>query len=162
MDTHSWTEVHQRDEDGQPIYYTVFTSNSNPSLPPDCCVVDHRRIPGRVEGFRIIEWPRKEADARQPRLCAAAQCYVQRREGKEIPLGYSNKQGWWFPEQAESQYGCCQALTRPSRSRPLVLLRHCKTLRHIAEMYGVVETHLRRYVQAMNHKEKEGAPHERC
>jgi hypothetical protein len=76
-------------------------------------------------------------------LEAAIKTYLARQSQEESPLGEFDRGGRWYPYQDERRE-CCRAIRSPSRAFPYSLLKHCMTLRHVANLYGVDEGELRR------------------
>jgi len=69
--------------------------------------------------------------------------YLQRRDRESDPLGGFDRAGRWYPCEAEFRE-CCRTIREPSRNYPYSLLVHCRSLRHVAHLYGVDESELRR------------------
>jgi len=69
--------------------------------------------------------------------------YLQRRDRESDPEGEFDRAGRWYPSDEELQE-CCYSIRSPSRNWPYSLLLHCRTLRHVAHLYGVDEQELRR------------------
>jgi len=79
----------------------------------------------------------------QQRLQAAVWEYEDRRERRTHPNGHTDKGGRWYPSDAESQ-PCCRGVRGPTRSFPWSLMLHCRTLKHVASLYGVDEADLQK------------------
>lgn len=77
-------------------------------------------------------------------LETAVQVYIDRKLGTS-PVGATDKQGRWYPSDAEWQ-SCCSLIRSPSAVWQWSLYKHCHTLPHIATMYGVDESELRKAV----------------
>lgn len=75
------------------------------------------------------------------RLEEARQTYIERRRKSSHPLGIWISRGW-FPDFIEHRE-CCDLVRRPTMSYPKSLMRHCRTLKHIANLYGVPLSDLR-------------------
>lgn len=92
---------------------------------------------------------------------AAVRCYIARQERKDHPSGEFDKAGRFYP--AGSTYGgdgeewqeCCAPIRTPSRSWPYTYMTHCRSLPHVANLYGVDAVKLRRKVREMKQKEEE-------
>jgi len=69
--------------------------------------------------------------------------YLQRRDRVAHPQGEFDNGGRWYPSDEERRE-CCRTIRPPSRNWPYSLLWHCRTLRHVAHLYGVDETELRK------------------
>ena len=78
-------------------------------------------------------------------LTEAVQTYHARRDRVSHPQGAFDKAGRWYPNKGEVR-PCCQSIREPSRRYPYSLLRHCRSIRHIARLYDVSEGELRRAV----------------
>jgi hypothetical protein len=76
------------------------------------------------------------------RLQQAVHEYGDRLERNTHPDGRPDKGGRWYPSDAEYQ-ACCRGLRGPSRSYPWSLMIHCRSLKHIANLYNVDEDALR-------------------
>jgi len=72
--------------------------------------------------------------------------YLQRRDRESDPEGKFDRAGRWYPSDEECQ-DCCASIRSPSRKWPYSLLVHCRSLRHVAHLYGVDEKELRRYAR---------------
>jgi len=62
--------------------------------------------------------------------------YQARQSRQKHPDGTFDNGGRWYPSAEEEQV-CCRRIRTPSRRWPYSLLTHCRTLRHIAKLYGV-------------------------
>lgn len=72
-------------------------------------------------------------------LAEAALAYIQRERGLEEPRGrWKGAPGFspWHPAPEERR-DCCEDIRPPSYGYPDTLLRHCRTLKHVACLYGV-------------------------
>lgn len=56
-----------------------------------------------------------------------------RLAGGTYPIGKYNDHGIWHPSPFE-HCECCDRIQTPSRNRPLTLLKHCRTLRHVKNL----------------------------
>jgi len=79
-------------------------------------------------------------------LAAAVHEYLDRQSGACKPEGKNDKAGRWYPSAAE-WCPCCDDIRAPSRLWPSSLYVHCRSMKHIAELYGVDVTELRRAVR---------------
>jgi len=68
--------------------------------------------------------------------------YLNRRDRESDPEGSFDSAGRWYPSDEERQE-CCRTIREPSRKWPYSLLVHCRSLRHVARLYGVDEQTLR-------------------
>ncbi len=85
-------------------------------------------------------------------LTQAAQAYIARRDRKDHPDGEFDKGGRWYPSEAEKQ-PCCRSIRPPSRAWPNSLNSHCRTLKHVARLYGVDEKALRQRVREVEEED---------
>ncbi len=84
--------------------------------------------------------------AEKTSLELAIECYARRQNRAEHPDGKFDKGGRWYPSEAEVQV-CCSRIRTPSRTWPYSLMRHCRSVEHVAKLYGVSVTELRRVVR---------------
>jgi hypothetical protein len=77
----------------------------------------------------------------------AAAEYIARQDRKHHPHGKFDNGGRWFPSDFEER-NCCAGIRQPSRSWPYSLMTHCRTMEHVANMYGVEIKLLRKAVAA--------------
>jgi hypothetical protein len=84
-------------------------------------------------------------------LLDAVTCYTDRKNRTTHPDGSTDNGGRWYPDASERQ-DCCAHVRSPSRSYPWSLMLHCRTAGHIAALYGVDETALRRAVRQQTPK----------
>jgi hypothetical protein len=80
-------------------------------------------------------------------IADAVRTFLARQAREEHPAGKFDRGGRWYPAEAEAQ-PCCARIRTPSRSWPYSLLVHCRTLEHVAALYGVDVAELRRAVRA--------------
>ena len=66
----------------------------------------------------------------------AVECYLSRQNRKEVPSGYCDDEGRWFPFGKERK-ACCKRVIQPTRMWTRSLLTHCRTMDHVAHLYGV-------------------------
>jgi hypothetical protein len=81
--------------------------------------------------------------AENPALYRAAIDYLERKAGKRYPAGRTDNGGRWYPAEAES-CGCCSSVRSPSRAFPWSIFKHCFSIGHVAELYGVPAIDVRR------------------
>jgi len=62
--------------------------------------------------------------------------FIKRSHRINNPSGSFDKQGRWYPDKSE-RHSCCDAIRSPSTSYPYSLMSHCRTKKHIAELYKV-------------------------
>lgn len=78
----------------------------------------------------------------------AAREYISRRDRTSHPTGKFDKQGRWYPVDAE-RCECCNAVRSPSKNYPYSYMTHCRTMGHVANLFGVSEKDLRKEVKRM-------------
>ncbi|SHH88764.1 hypothetical protein SAMN02745135_02557 [Caloranaerobacter azorensis DSM 13643] len=79
------------------------------------------------------------------RVVEAAKEYLARKERKVHPEGYFDNGGRWFPSENEKLI-CCSNIRRPSVSWPYSLMKHCRTMGHVAGLFGVLKKDVMRYL----------------
>jgi len=79
-------------------------------------------------------------------LKAAAACYKRRKARLEHPRGEFDKRGRFYPSDAE-KCDCCKSVRRPTAQWPYSLMLHCRTMEHIAHLFGVDIKDLRREIR---------------
>lgn len=72
----------------------------------------------------------------------AAQEYLNRKSRATHPSGRTDNGGRWLPSESE-KCDCCDRIRTPSRAYPWSLMLHCRTAKHIANLYGVSEKELK-------------------
>lgn len=85
----------------------------------------------------------------------AAEEYRKRKSRGKHPDGQFDGGGRWYPSAPERQ-DCCSRIRQPSRSYPYSLMVHCRTARHVAQLYGVPEAELRSKLVRKQAPEREG------
>ena len=75
------------------------------------------------------------------KLMEARQTYIERRRKSAHPLGIWRERKW-FPDSLEHRE-CCDQVRQPTMTYPYSLMRHCRTLKHISNLYGVPVSDLR-------------------
>ena len=76
-------------------------------------------------------------------LQTAVVTYRARQERREHPEGRRDNGGRWRPTENERQE-CCNGVRSPTRAWPWSLMLHCRTAQHIANLYGVDASELRK------------------
>lgn len=76
-------------------------------------------------------------------LAAAVACFHARQTRQQHPDGKFDGAGRWYPSASEEQE-CCSRIRSPSRAYPYSYMVHCRTADHIAHIYGVSATDIRR------------------
>lgn len=84
-------------------------------------------------------------------LVLAAKHYIARRAGNPIfrPDGYFDNAGRWWPFEVEEQ-PCCYSIRKPSRNWCYSYLRHCCSILHVSQLFGVDQLDLRRQIKQMS------------
>lgn len=77
---------------------------------------------------------------------AAAAAYIARQQRREHPAGKFDNAGRWQPSAAE-RCDCCDRVRTPSRAYKYSLMVHCRTMAHIANLYGVSVQDVRKAVR---------------
>lgn len=85
---------------------------------------------------------------------AAIHCYYKRQERNEHPSGGFDNAGRWYPDE-EEKCDCCYGLRAPSRAFPYPLMTHCRTINHVANLFGVDATQMKRHILSFNKLKKE-------
>ena len=75
-------------------------------------------------------------------ITEAVICYLQRQARYDHPDGHGDNGGRWYPSDSERQ-ACCNSIREPSRSFPWSLMTHCRTLKHICNLFKVDEKEVR-------------------
>ena len=80
------------------------------------------------------------------RLQEAMQEYYARRARQSHPAGIFDKAQRWHPTK-EERCECCETIRSPTRAWPYSLMLHCRTIGHVAALYGVDVGELQRAVR---------------
>ena len=75
--------------------------------------------------------------------------YIRRRDRLRHPDGRTDSGGRWYPYPNEQQ-PCCESVRSPSRSYPWSYMTHCRSLGHVALLYGVEEKLVRQCLLKKN------------
>lgn len=78
-----------------------------------------------------------------PVILAAAQTFIDRSDRLEHPHGQFDNARRWYPDAGE-RCECCEHIRRPSRGYPFSWMKHCRSAVHLANLYDVDATLLRR------------------
>jgi len=68
--------------------------------------------------------------------------WVLREMRMTLPGGKFDAAGRWYPSEDERQE-CCRDVPEPTETCPHPLLVHCRSLGHVARLFGVNEQTLR-------------------
>lgn len=79
----------------------------------------------------------------------AAREYISRRDRVTNPDGKFDKQGRFYPSEAET-CSCCRAVRSPSKRFPYSYMVHCRTITHVAHLFGVDLSELRKEVKRLD------------
>jgi hypothetical protein len=82
------------------------------------------------------------------KLTEAANEWHNRKIGRTYPDGKFDIAKRWWPSIGEEKL-CCRNIRTPSRAFPFSLLRHCRTVLHIAHLYYVDPDELRRRIKEL-------------
>lgn len=94
-------------------------------------------------------------------LDLAIKTYTDRRDRLAHPSGSFDRAGRFYPDTDEWRH-CCAAVRGPSRAYPYAYMLHCRTLAHVAALYGVDAGTLRAALRAVNPRlapKREGGDH---
>jgi hypothetical protein len=86
---------------------------------------------------------------------AAYQEYEARQDRRKHPEGTFDKAGRWYPTEAEHQ-DCCNGVRNPSRSHPYSRMTHCRSIPHVAAVFGVDPKELRKCARQHRPPNREG------
>ncbi len=78
-----------------------------------------------------------------PKAMEAFETWKRRQSRSEHPRGRFDNGGRWYPSDEEWQ-PCCRGVRSPSRAYPYSYLTHCRSIEHVASLYGVDPAALRR------------------
>lgn len=82
----------------------------------------------------------------ESQLGKAVKCYIDRQNRDEHPSGYFDNVKRWKPFSYE-RCECCNGIRSPSMGFPFSLMVHCRSITHIAQLYEVDESMLRKAVK---------------
>ena len=89
-------------------------------------------------------------------LTAALYEWKRLQDRRQHPDGFFDKQGRWYPSEYE-RCECCDKIRSPSRAFPYSYNRHCRSVEHVANKFGVDVKALRRETRACSLVRKEVA-----
>ena len=95
-----------------------------------------------------IKWQKLSAK-RKERLDQACQEYFNRKARISHPDGEFDRGGRWYADETEEQ-DCCKSIRNPSRSYPYSMNLHCRSLEHVACLFGVDRSFLRKLAKSQN------------
>ncbi len=78
---------------------------------------------------------------------SAVQMYLGRQARMQHPVGRFDGGGRWYPDREREAQPCCSHIRTPSRAWPFSLIKHCRSVQHVASLCGVNATELRRAVR---------------
>lgn len=73
----------------------------------------------------------------------------RRQRRLENPDGTFDNAGRWFPSP-EEHCPCCNAIRTPSRHWPYSLVKHCRSVQHVANLCGMSASDLRKEIRRRN------------
>jgi len=73
--------------------------------------------------------------------------YLGRKDRSRHPKGTFDNAGRWYPADEEHRE-CCTSVRSPSRAYPYSYMTHCRSIDHVARLYGVDVAELRKAVRA--------------
>jgi hypothetical protein len=78
-------------------------------------------------------------------IMQAVKCFMDRQLRTENPSGYFDNAKRWYPHETE-ECKCCSYIRTPSRAYPFSIMTHCRTVNHIANLYKIDVTELRKAI----------------
>lgn len=90
----------------------------------------------------------KITSAENSEVLTAARLFVSRKNRESHPQGEFDKQKRFYPNQSELQ-DCCSEIRRPSAAYPFSLMVHCRSAKHIANMFDVSEKELKKIAKTL-------------
>ena len=88
------------------------------------------------------------------KLDKAAREYLARQARESHPKGEFDNAQRFYPSQQEHQ-DCCDDIRPPSRTYPFSLIKHCRSIEHVANLFEVDVTELRHRVRELKAIETE-------
>jgi len=82
-------------------------------------------------------------DEKTAMLCQAYYEYKRRKDRLSHPDGTFDNKSRWYPSSSEVRK-CCLKIRNPSAKWPYSLMKHCRSLIHVANLYGVDPSELRK------------------
>ena len=80
-------------------------------------------------------------------VVAAAACWRRRRNRQEHPDGTFDRAKRWYPSDTERQ-DCCNRVRGPSRAWPYSYMTHCRSVDHVAALFDLPVSVVRRATRA--------------
>ena len=96
-----------------------------------------------------IKWQKLSAK-RKERLEQACQEYHNRKARISHPCGKFDNAGRWYPDKSIEEKDCCKSIRSPSRSYPYSMNLHCRSLDHVASLFEVDRSFLRKLAKSQN------------
>lgn len=72
--------------------------------------------------------------------------YLNRKSRTSNPYGDFDSRGRWYPEDDYERQACCARIPSPTKNFPYSLMRHCRTAKHVSQLYGISEKELKEAV----------------
>lgn len=88
----------------------------------------------------------------EPAEIAAAIVFTLRESRRSHPHGEFDKGGRWYPDEDAEMADCCYGIRSPSRAYPYSFMVHCRTIKHVASLYGVKPSRVRKAANAIGSK----------
>lgn len=77
----------------------------------------------------------------------AVDAWIGRQERAIHPDGKFDSAKRWYPSDSEKR-DCCKGIRNPSRSWPHSLNKHCRSVEHVANIFNVTASDLRKAINA--------------
>lgn len=98
--------------------------------------IAHAEYEQDVEDFNSLTDDDVARSALEDRMREVVRVYISLKNRKTNPDGSFDRKGVWWPSATERQ-PCCSKIRSPTRSYPYSLVKHCRTLEHVANTFGV-------------------------
>lgn len=82
-------------------------------------------------------------------IIEAAEAFRARRDRVSHPQGEFDNAKRWYPHKNE-RCSCCAHIRSPSRTWPFSLMMHCRTAEHIAMLFDVDASDLRKAARLLD------------
>ena len=80
------------------------------------------------------------------KLTKAAQHYLDLQSGAIHPTGKFDSARRFYPDV---KFDCCKDIRKPSRRFPYSYMKHCRSMKHVANIYGVDKMELHKAVNVL-------------
>lgn len=88
------------------------------------------------------------------KLQAAVKLYEDRQSRHAHPAGTFDKAGRWYPA-AEETCSCCDAVREPSRAYPYSYMVHCRTSKHIEQLFNLPAGSIRAEINRRDREQRQ-------